>query len=89
MKAEKWFQKAAEQGNVEAQMHLSDAFFKGQGVGENYIQAYVWILFTALNDESILPTTKTAIASNKDAIKRKMNSQLISKAQKMILIIAT
>lgn len=37
-----WYKKAAEQGHVDAQVHLGDVYFYGQGVTKDYNQAVYW-----------------------------------------------
>lgn len=46
--ATRWFRKAAEQGDSQAQYALGKIYFKGQGVRQNYIEAYVWGSFAAM-----------------------------------------
>ncbi|EDN70554.1 Sel1-like repeat [Beggiatoa sp. PS] len=41
-KAVDWFQKAAEQGHIEAQFHLAQAYETGQGIAQNQKQAVYW-----------------------------------------------
>lgn len=38
----KWVRKAAEQGDAEAQFHLGVMHACGQGVPQDYVQAYTW-----------------------------------------------
>lgn len=40
--AEKWLRKAAEQGNVDAQIDLAVLYANGQGVKQDWIEAYFW-----------------------------------------------
>jgi TPR repeat protein len=42
-----WFQKAAEQGNAEAQVSLGVMHAKGQGVPQDYVIAYMWFNLAA------------------------------------------
>jgi len=37
-----WYQKAAEQGDMEAQLKLGDMYLTGQGVKQDYQQAAFW-----------------------------------------------
>ena len=41
-KAVKWFRKAAEQGNADAQLNLGFMYNRGQGVLQNYAEAVEW-----------------------------------------------
>jgi len=43
MKAVKWFRKAAEQGNANAQFDLGVMYFNGQGVPKNHTEAAKWL----------------------------------------------
>jgi TPR repeat protein len=38
-----WYRKAAEQGEVEAQGILATLYSYGQGVPQNYVEAYFWL----------------------------------------------
>jgi hypothetical protein len=40
--AAKWYRKAAEQGNVDAQNKLGDCYAYGWGVETNFAEAYKW-----------------------------------------------
>ena len=40
--AAKWFVKAAEQGQAEAQLLLGTLFFFGEGVPQSYVTAFAW-----------------------------------------------
>ena len=47
--AVRWFRKAADQGDAQAQYAIGKCYFKGQGLRVNYIEAYVWGAFSAMN----------------------------------------
>lgn len=42
-KAAEWYSKAAEQGDATAQGTLGTLFFMGQGVAQDYVEAYYWL----------------------------------------------
>ncbi len=42
-----WFEKSAAQGNVEAQMHLGDAYAYGKGVSVDIVKAHMWLSLAA------------------------------------------
>ncbi len=42
-----WFRKSAAQGNVEAQMHLGDAYAHGKGVSVDFVKAHMWLSLAA------------------------------------------
>jgi hypothetical protein len=41
--AAEWYRKAAELGDVNAQGTLGTLYFMGQGVAQNYVEAYFWL----------------------------------------------
>jgi TPR repeat protein len=42
VEAVKWYHKAAEQGNIMAQLSLGVCFMKGQGVAKDSVEAVKW-----------------------------------------------
>jgi len=42
-----WYRRSAEQGDLESQRKVAEAYFFGEGVSENYEEAYFWIGFVA------------------------------------------
>ena len=44
-----WFRKAADQGDASAQFNLGVGYRTGQGVLEDYAEAYKWFLLAAMN----------------------------------------
>ena len=51
MEAVKWYRKAAEQGESEAQLLLGGMYLEGEGVPKNDIEAYAWVLLAKANGE--------------------------------------
>ena len=47
IEAAKWFRKAAEQNDAQAQFNLSVCYANGQGVAKDYAEGYKWILLAA------------------------------------------
>ena len=45
--AVKWFQKAAEQGNVDAQVSLGARHAFGEGTPKDFIRAHMWFVIAA------------------------------------------
>ena len=72
IEALKWFRKAAEQGNANAQMVLGARYLKGDGVVKDYVEACKWLNLSAaqgnenakrlLNDAENLFMTRDQIA---------------------------
>ena len=42
-----WFKRSAAQGNVEAQIHLGNAYAQGKGVSVDYVKAHKWLSLAA------------------------------------------
>jgi TPR repeat protein len=60
--AMKWWRKAADQGNAEAQNFVSDMYFDGKGVKQDYVQAYMWINLAAAKGNPDYGEARDAIA---------------------------
>ncbi len=52
-KAVGWFMKAAEQGDVSAQLILSDCYYNGMGVEEDHFEAVRWVRKAAEQGDSV------------------------------------
>lgn len=70
-----WYCKAADQGNAEAQHRLGIAYFDGQGVTQDYVEAHKWFNIAATNGHA----DATAM---RDSIAKKMTPPQIAEAQK-------
>ena len=51
-KAVKWYRRAAEQGNVDAQYSLGDMYARGDGVPEDDAEAVKWLRLAAEQDHA-------------------------------------
>lgn len=71
----KWCTKAAEQGHAGAQHNLALMYYRGQGIIEDYIEAYKWILIAGMNGEDI--------SDFKKHLKGLMTSSQIAEAQRL------
>ena len=58
----KWYQKAADQGDIDARYNLGLCYYKGQGVEQDYTEAVKWIRKAAdSGDENIKAAAKAAL----------------------------
>jgi TPR repeat protein len=62
--AAKWLQKAADQGNANAQYDLGIAYFKGLGVPQDYAIAYMWLNLGATGGNKNAAKFRDALTSN-------------------------
>ena len=74
--AVKWYTKAAEQGDADAQYNLGLMYANGQGVPQDNVYAHMWFNLGAANGNE--PASK-----NRDIIAKRMTTADISKAQSL------
>ena len=72
----KWYRKAAEQGDAQSQGNIGVMYYAGQGVTQNYIQAYKWF-YIAGNKGYEKGRTNRAI------VEKLMTPAQIAEAQKL------
>ena len=74
--AVKWFTKAAEQGDANAQSILGRFYAGGIGVPQDYIRAHMWCNIAAANGDE-------EGREKRDALAKEMTSDQLAEAQKM------
>src|ERR1019366_5826939 len=58
--AVKWYRKAAEQNDTDAQYNLGVCYLQGEGVAKDYLEAYKWFLLAGgQGDEGAKRTVST------------------------------
>ena len=77
LEASEWYRKAAEQGHAEAQRVLGRMYAEGDGVPEDYVEAYMWFNIAAAHGNEY--TAKSFI----DKLLAKMSQEQIAEAQAM------
>ena len=70
----KYRQRAIEQGDAEAQFHLGNAYAKGEGVPQNYREAYIWHSLAVANGIEVA-------AEYRDGDARKLSPAELSSAK--------
>jgi TPR repeat protein len=73
--AVKWYRRAAEQGNVDAQATLGFRYERGQGVSKDYVLADMWLSWAAAKGYQC--------ADKCDALAAKMTPAQIAEAQRL------
>ena len=71
-----WYRKAAEQGNAYAQYVLGLKYELGEGVSQDYVEAYMWFNIAESNDDKQAKETR-------DKLLPKMSQEQIAEAQTM------
>jgi TPR repeat protein len=74
--AVKWFRKAADQGQIIAQLNLGVMYANGDGVPQDYVLAYMWSSIAASNGQE-------GASMNRDAIAAAMTPRQIGKAKRL------
>ena len=59
--AASWIRRSAEQGFLEAQVALADLYRKGQGLPQDFFQAYVWSSIAALRGDTYAARLKVLL----------------------------
>ena len=70
----KWYRKAAEQGNADAQYMLGVMYFDGFGVAQDNKLAYVWSSVSAANGD-------VEAATNRDLFAKRLSPAVLAEAQ--------
>ena len=79
--AVRWFRKAAEQGDGDAQNGLGFMYANGQGVPQDYARAYMWYDLAASRFSP--GERRDKAVKNRDIVAEKMTPAQISEAQKL------
>jgi len=79
--AVKWYRKAAEQGDADAQFNLALMYDNGQGVPQDYVQAHMWLNLAAAG----LPPgeDRDSAVKNRDIVAKLMTPAQIAEAQRL------
>ena len=79
--AASWYRKAAEQGQVVAQLNLGLMYSRGEGVPQDYVRAHMWVNLAApgISDTS----SRRIFVESRDLVAAKMTPAQIAEAQRM------
>ncbi len=72
----KWYRKAAEQGNADAQTTLGVMYANGEGVPEDFIQAHMWFNLAAAQGNELG-------RENRDIVAERMTPAQVAEAQRL------
>jgi S1-C subfamily serine protease len=76
LEAVKWFRKAAEQGYAVAQNELGAAYFNGDGVPQDYVEAHMWFNLASAQGHK-------SAKENLPIVEQSMTPQQIAQAQQL------
>lgn len=57
-----WFNKAAEQGEADAQFLLGRMYYDGNSISQDYVEAYKWFSIAAANGVTVAPRYRDGLA---------------------------
>ena len=81
--AAKWYRKAADQGDIEAQNELGSLYGTGQGVPKDYVEAYRWFELAASRDAGADFEAHDNAVRNRETVAGKMTPEQIAEARKL------
>lgn len=61
--AVQWYRRAAEQGDVMAQFHLGALYRQGNGVLQDFVEAYAWLNVAAAQGSAEAATARDELAA--------------------------
>jgi len=70
-----WYEKAAAQGHIDAQLNLGNMYRKGQGVPQDDVEAYKWTSIAGGNGDA-------GAKRNLELLEKKMTPERIAEAQR-------
>jgi len=76
VEAFKWYTRAAEQGNADAQNNLAGMYFQGVGIPKDFVLAYKW------SDLAAASGRDSGVAL-RDLVEKQMTPDQIAKAQRL------
>jgi TPR repeat protein len=80
VEAVKWYRKAAEQNNADAQCNLGLCYGKGEGVTKDYVEAYKWFDLASSQDVAGAKHYK----QNLVIVESRMTPEQIAEAQRLV-----
>jgi hypothetical protein len=81
--AVKWYRKAAEQGNAEAQYNLGMMYFAGLGVPKDYALAHMWFHLATSRYPASEKAKRGRAEVSRDIAASKMTPAQIAEAQRL------
>ena len=81
VEAIKWYRKAAEQGDDQAQFELGWAYTDGKSVPQDFIQAYMWFDLAAAHEDDSY--AEDYAGDFRDSLAEKMTPSQIAEAQRL------
>lgn len=79
IEALQWYRKSADQGNAVAQFNIGEMYMNGQGVPQDYVQAYA--LFNLAAERLTQAELKAEAVKNRNNVATKMTTTQIAEAE--------
>ena len=77
LEARKWYERAADQGEVGAQLQLAELYLYGRGVEQDNIRAHMWFSIAANHGMKFAE-------KNRDSLARRMRASEIDKSNELV-----
>ena len=82
--AKEWYQKAAEDDYPPAQLRLAEMYVEGQGVSQDYVEAYKWFYMAGMFGANSEPRLRGSVRRQRQMLVQKMSPQQIEQARESI-----
>ena len=82
--AMQWYKKAAAKDHVKSQLRLADMYVKGNGVKQDYVEAYKWFYLAGMFSANGEPQLRGNVRRQRQLLTQKMNPQQITEAREVI-----
>lgn len=79
-----WYKKAAAKDHVKAQLRLAEMYVKGEGVPQDYVEAYKWFYLAGMFGANGEPQLRGSVRRQRQLLTQKMNPQQITEAREVI-----
>ncbi|MGD9925069.1 MAG: tetratricopeptide repeat protein, partial [Pseudorhodoplanes sp.] len=79
----KWYRRAADGGNPQAQFNLGVINYNGKGVPQSNVRAHMWFNLAAANFPPSDSRNREIAANVRDVVAMKMNREEVADAQKL------
>lgn len=79
-----WYRKAAEQGNLPAQVMLANAYLEGTGIGRDLVEAYAWSFLATLQEQKT-NWDKFADQQNKASVLKEIEKEITPEQKEQAL----
>lgn len=85
--AMEWYKKSAQAEYIPAQVRMAEMYVKGEGVPQDYVEAYKWFYMAGMFNASGEPRLRGSIRGQRQALAQKMKPEQITQAREEISVL--